>query len=54
MAMNFEGKNILGKNKLLSKYWLSYPTQKTGKSLFFSKTTASKKKMPFQESLNYP
>ena len=53
MVMNFEEKNILGNNKLLSKYWLSYPTQKNTKKFIFLQNY-SIKKMPFHESLNYP
>ena len=43
MVMNFEEKNILGKNKLLSKYWLSYPTQKNMKKFIFLQNYCIKK-----------
>ena len=41
--MNFEEKYILGKNKLLSKYWLSYPTQKNMKKFIFLQNYCIKK-----------
>ena len=49
MVMNFEEKNILGKNKLLSKYLLSYPTQKNMKKLIFLQNYCIKKKSHFMK-----
>ena len=44
MVMNLEEKNILGKNKLLSKNWLSYPTQKNMKKFIFLQNYCIKKR----------
>ena len=47
--MNFEEKNILDKNKLLSKYWLSYPTQKKHEKVYFSPKLLHQKKCHFMK-----